>query len=173
MSVIPASGQVRADPSDAAGESASDVAGDARRCYCWPPEGAEETGENVMRRALLAAAAGLIALSLPAAGQDTGRYQAQPTGDGFIRLDTRTGATSHCTREDGVWRCRPVIEEAGPLSARIDALAEDVAAVTARVDALSGTAGAPPEPAGDRGFFVAAMERLMELVRTLKHGRAA
>jgi hypothetical protein len=126
-----------------------------------------------MRRAILAAAAGLIALSLPAAGQDAGRYQAQPAGDGFIRLDTRTGATSHCTREDGVWRCRPVIEEAGALSARVDALEADVAAVTARMDALSGSAGAAQEPAEDRGFLVAAMERLMELVRTLKHGLAA
>lgn len=126
-----------------------------------------------MRRAFLAAAAGLIALSLPAVAQDAGRFQAQPTGDGFIRLDTRTGATSHCTRAEGVWRCQPVIEETGTLSARIDALAADVAAVSARVDALSGGVAAQPEPAGERGFLVAAMERLMELVRTLKHGRAA
>lgn len=126
-----------------------------------------------VRRLFLATAFGLVALSLPAAGQDAGRYQAQPTGDGFIRLDTRTGATSHCTRDDGVWRCQPVTEDVGALSARVDALAADVAAVAARVDALAADAGAPQAQTGDRGFLVAAMERLMELVRTLKHGRAA
>ncbi len=126
-----------------------------------------------MRRLFLAAAFGLVALSPPAAGQDAGRYQAQPTAEGFIRLDTRTGATSHCTRDEGVWRCQPVIEDVGALSARVDALAADVGDLAARMDAPAADAGAPEARAADRGFLVAAMERLMELVRTLKHGRAA
>jgi hypothetical protein len=142
-----------------------------------------------MRRRFLFVAA-TLAVAVPgfaAEAPEAGRYQLAPGAEGFVRLDTRTGAMSHCTRQEGVWRCQPVIEETGllaaeldALSAKVDGLAAALAALGARVDGL--VAGVdrpgpavtvePASPTVERGVVATAVERLFALVRLLKHGRA-
>lgn len=169
---------------------------------------------------VLAALAPAIA-ALPAAAQDAqapaGRFQLAPgEGDGFVRLDTRTGAVSHCAQDQGVWHCAPIddpvaAERLKALTARVDRLSGAVDALSSRVDKLAATAAAPapsagapaipeasasaapvpaaraPEvaassaaPAADRqagrkpeGLVENAVYRLLEMIRSLKHGRAA
>jgi hypothetical protein len=122
----------------------------------------------VLAAAFLAAAA--------SAHAEEGRYVLSAARDGFVRLDTVTGAASHCAAAKGVWRCEPLpIEES-----RLNALATEVAALSAKVAALSarvaalpaGTvAAAPPVKTTPRPNFVhEALNRLLSLVRTLKHG---
>src|SRR5438270_5603542 len=89
------------------------------------------SGVRAMRRTMLLFA-GLF-LAGTAASQEAkpgNRYAVQPSDDGFIRLDTQTGAVSHCGRRQGVWFCEKLVEDQSALEQRIDAL-------TARVDALS------------------------------------
>lgn len=85
-----------------------------------------------MTRATLLIAGGLL-LSCSAmaenAGSAPGRYQIAPDGDGFIRLDTETGALAHCDRSDGVWRCAVVTEDSSDVNRRILALEEELAAL--------------------------------------------
>lgn len=139
-----------------------------------------------MRTLLLAAVLAPLAVPPLAAEEPAvpGRFEVTATSEGFIRLDTRTGATSHCTRPDGIWRCQPVIEEEGALAVRIDAVADEIARLSATVaslddqlDALAERLDETPsigaeasEVAEGRGFVATALDRLLAFVRLLKHG---
>ena len=140
-------------------------------------------------RRLCLAAAGLICLAGPSIADDAaGRYELSASRDGFVRLDTATGAVSHCRSTKGVWRCEPLATD----NARVDGLATDVAklkaslaVLDARIAALAvpgKTASAPAVTApviaaqpADEGPSVMqqTLAKLFDLVRVLKHGRAA
>ena len=124
----------------------------------------------------------------PAAGQDasapSGRYQIAPDEDGFVRLDTRTGAMTHCGKREGAWRCDVLAEERSDLEQRLDALAGKVDALSAEVarlagrlatvEAKAGASAAPSPEAREEDFDEALsfaerlMRRFFELVRELK-----
>lgn len=142
-----------------------------------------------MRRLLFAAAVVLVATSpeVGAAEAAAGRYELAPSDNGFIRLDTGTGATSHCGEKGGVWYCEPLAEAGGATAARLDALTGEVAelaaalsALTARFDALTArldqlaalpaVAEAPPEAGARPGFIATVMQRFLDMVRGIKHG---
>ncbi|MCP4382030.1 MAG: hypothetical protein GY798_11565 [Hyphomicrobiales bacterium] len=128
-----------------------------------------------MRR--LAATLGALAtlLASAVAGEpDAARYAIEPSVDGFVRLDTETGALSHCTRRDGIWRCAVLTEDRSAidaLAADVSALADGLAALTARVATLEAT---PPPTTADGGravessFAATLMERLILFVRDIR-----
>jgi len=71
--------------------------------------------------AVLAAAALLAAMPV-LAQQAGGRFQLTQEGDGFLRLDTESGAVSFCQQVDGAWRCTPAeITEPGAEQAELEA----------------------------------------------------
>ena len=142
--------------------------------------------------------AGLVAVS--AAGQASGAELAKPrfsldaSRDGFVRLDTATGAVMHCTVVKGKWTCDEVLSGGAGLTVRIDALALEVARLSAATAALDGRVAriamagaaapvattpvtAPVAPAAVRPVHptvaVAIVTRLLAMVRLLKHGRDA
>jgi hypothetical protein len=128
--------------------------------------------------ALLIAAGATVAV--PALAQDTatpaGRFQLTPGGgNSFVRLDTRTGTVTHCRQdESGVWRCEPILDSG--LAQRLDALSAKVDRLSLRVDALAGQTPIPPgqalpqeNPAQPRGLARAAIDRLLEMIREIKH----
>lgn len=129
------------------------------------------------------------AVAVPAAAQDSapppGRYELTSGPDNsFVRLDTRTGAVSHCRQDGGVWHCDPIMDSGladrlTALSGKVDHLSADLGRLSLRVDALA-TAGSTPPPAADAGdgargkpvgFAQTAVHRLLEMIRMLKHGR--
>ena len=128
--------------------------------------------------------AGLIAATIAAVAEDApGRYALQSSADGFVRLDTRTGAVSHCGRRDGIWFCEPFAEESAAVDARIDQLAAEVGALRDAVAGLAtrlDRAPAPGPAAGslspeeeqefDRamGFSERLMRRFFAMVREMK-----
>ena len=66
-------------------------------------------------------------LAGPAAAQDPpdggdGRYTINRAGEGYLRLDTRTGQVSMCTRRAVGWACNPVPDERNVLEAEIGRL---------------------------------------------------
>ncbi len=61
------------------------------------------------------------ALAQAAPDTENGRYSMSQVGDGFLRLDTRTGAVSNCTNKGG-WVCRAVPDERSALDTEIGRL---------------------------------------------------
>ena len=45
------------------------------------------------------------------AGEEPGRYAMTPAGDGFLRLDTATGAVSICRQKLDAWTCEGVADD--------------------------------------------------------------
>lgn len=121
----------------------------------------------------------------------SGRFQIAPDGDGFIRLDTETGALAHCGKSEGVWRCSVVVEDRSNIDNRILALEEELAALRTnledmgdRLAAIEGdgsvAAPAPPTPRDrlseedeelDKAFSFAErmMQRFFDMIRELKN----
>ncbi len=104
-----------------------------------------------------AAAAAILtgAVILPAAAGEPGRYTMLPTADGALRLDTETGAVSHCARKGGGWVCESVADDRLALQREIDRLArendnlrDELAALQANLSPVpeGGTAAPAPEP---------------------------
>jgi hypothetical protein len=60
---------------------------------------------------------------------DTARYTFHRAGDGFLRLDVRTGRVSQCGWESGGWFCRAAPDERSALEAEIARLAANNAAL--------------------------------------------
>jgi hypothetical protein len=147
-----------------------------------------------MIRAVVAMLVMLVAALPGRAGEadpEAGRYSITATDGGFTRLDTRTGAVSHCTRSEGIWRCEPadgataatpVPPAAAPpqtaaatpgiearldaLAGRLDRLSADVAALAAAVSRLQ-----PPPTVvaeGSRSFPEEAVSRLQRMVAGVK-----
>jgi hypothetical protein len=121
------------------------------------------------------------------AGPRAGRFTMVPAEGGFVRLDTETGAVSHCRRGDavsgGVWQCAAIPESviAKPeAEARGDdnaVLRREVADLRARIEAIEQrpVAGLPPakgsgDPELDRAmnFSEELMRRFFGLVREFK-----
>ena len=137
--------------------------------------------------AVLAAAslAGVFPVSAQDAPAPAGRFQLAPgSGSSFIRLDTRTGAVSHCHQDvSGVWRCDPIMDsglaqQLGALSSRVDQLSGEFDRLSLRVELLGWpsqfTFGRPRTrhqiPAERSGFARSAIDRLLEMIREIKRG---
>jgi hypothetical protein len=77
-----------------------------------------------MRLFALAIAMSLAALTTAAAetgapDSGNGRYSFHPVADGVLRLDTRTGQVSECSRSDAGWACKLVPDERSALEIEI------------------------------------------------------
>ena len=141
----------------------------------------------VFRRLAIFAVGAVIVGGSPAISQepapDAGRFLlAAGEAGGFIRLDTRTGAMSHCARSDAVWTCEPLADpafkdELAALSAEVTRLSAALDRLTQRVDGLAGRNGIEQSVAADDkrkaepGFANAALRRLLDMVREIKRDR--
>src|ERR1700761_6520598 len=66
------------------------------------------------------------ALADPMPDSENGRYALSPIADGVLRLDTRTGAVSTCTNQNGTgWACYLVPDERAALDTTIGKLEAD------------------------------------------------
>ena len=67
-----------------------------------------------------------LALTGSAGAEDgDGRYRLSPTPDGYLKLDSRSGAVSECMRGPDGYQCRLVPDEQAALQAEIDRLAKE------------------------------------------------
>lgn len=101
---------------------------------------------------------------------ENGRYSMTPAPGGFLRMDTRTGATSLCTVENGAARCVVAAEERSALQQEIDRLSQQNEALTSR----GGKSGGLPT-AEDFGramdYAEQFMRRMMRIMRDEDPGR--
>ena len=77
-----------------------------------------------MRLFTLALALSLADLAVASAqtatpDSENGRYSFNPVADGVLRLDTRTGQVSQCSRSDPGWTCKVVPDERAALETEI------------------------------------------------------
>ncbi len=77
---------------------------------------------------------------IPLAGVQNGRFQMIPTPNGFLRLDTRTGAVSLCAVSGAAAECRAAADDREALMGEVERLAKRAAELES-----SGVAG--PRPA--------------------------
>jgi hypothetical protein len=111
-------------------------------------QGAVERGD-IMRLFVLAitlSLANFAAASAQTAMPDSenGRYSFNPVADGVLRLDTRTGQVSHCSRSDTGWACKVMPDERSALESEIARLQSDNA--TMKKELLARGAPVPGVP---------------------------
>ena len=137
-----------------------------------------------MRQSLILA--GVLFLAAPVLAEDAapagGRYAIQSSDNGFVRLDTESGAISHCKRMEGTWRCDAITEDKAVLEKQVGVLSAQVETLSTEIDRLKGEIATlktgPPQtsltPKEERefdkamGFAERLMKRFFEIVRDLK-----
>ena len=85
-----------------------------------------------------------------------GRYTMHKTDSGFVRLDTETGAVSHCHKKDDAWRCQDMASTATASPGEFKRLKKenaDLKAEIKRLDELLGLRGNRNRSAADRNAF--------------------
>ncbi|NNE22413.1 MAG: hypothetical protein HKN11_07355 [Rhizobiales bacterium] len=123
-------------------------------------------------------------MAAASAAQHTGRYVLKQTSDGFLRLDTETGAVAHCLKRDSRWQCDSLSAGAAsqaPDIARLklqnEELKDRVARLEEIVRSMTSRAGKPKtklELPSDQeldemmGFFEKLVSRFMRFARTLQ-----
>lgn len=90
--------------------------------------------------AVMVVSGGLVAAQSAPDGEN-GRYSMTPIAEGVLRLDTRTGTVSTCTKNDAGWACYAVPDERTALDAEIGRL-------QAEVERLKGQLAAGPTVSG-------------------------
>ncbi|QDP22491.1 hypothetical protein [Bradyrhizobium cosmicum] len=85
--------------------------------------------------AALMATSGDLAAAQPAPDSENGRYSMTPIPEGVLRLDTRTGTVSTCTRNGAGWACYAVPDERTALDAEIGRLQAEVEKLKAQLAA--------------------------------------
>jgi hypothetical protein len=72
--------------------------------------------------------------SVPAQGEEPGRFVLKETGDNtFIRLDSYSGAVSHCSSAAGEWSCKSVKDDRAALHEEIAKLKKENGDLKARL----------------------------------------
>lgn len=96
-------------------------------------------------RALLLAFSIIAVVALGVTGvasqEKQGRYVMSPTENGFVRLDTETGAMSVCAQRNGRWICELMEDEAQKLQNEITRLRAEVK----RLEEQAAAGGAPSD----------------------------
>ncbi|WP_456622530.1 MULTISPECIES: hypothetical protein [unclassified Bradyrhizobium] len=90
--------------------------------------------------AVMVISGGLVAAQ-SAPDSDNGRYSMTPIPEGVLRLDTRTGTMSTCTKNGAGWACYAVPDERAAFDAEIGRL-------QAEVEKLKGQLAAGPTVSG-------------------------
>jgi hypothetical protein len=93
---------------------------------------------------LLITTAMLALIGTGAQAQDAERYQLQKTDNGYVRLDTRTGAMSICEERETQLICRMAADESVARDDDTSRLRDRLRLLEARVAALEGKGGAVP-----------------------------
>lgn len=134
-----------------------------------------------MRLSHLVVPALLASLTATSAGaDDAARYRLEKTADGYVRMDTQTGAMSKCTEQAGQLVCRMAADERSAFQDEVDRLQASMKALDERVARLENSLAArlesrlPSEEEFDRTMSY--MERFfrgfMGIVRDLNKDEA-
>ena len=91
--------------------------------------------------------AGGAALAQTKPDTENGRYALSPTGDGVLRLDTKTGTVSTCTNSGVGWACYAVPDERAAMDTEIGRLQAENEKLKAQLAEREGTVAGKSEDA--------------------------
>ena len=83
----------------------------------------------------------LLVSSAAVAQEPKGRFSMSPVDGGFVRLDTETGAMSHCTRVDERWTCEAMGDASGDATKQLDRLKKENEELRAEIKRLDDMLG--------------------------------
>jgi flagellar motility protein MotE (MotC chaperone) len=120
----------------------------------------------------------LTAALLAGAGahaQDAQRYRLEKSNDGFVRMDTQTGAMSICEEKGAQLVCRAAADERTAFQEEIERLQDQVKALDERVSKLENSLAAklesslPSEEEFNRtiGYMERFLRSFMDIVRDM------
>jgi tetrahydromethanopterin S-methyltransferase subunit B len=102
--------------------------------------------EEKMRFQHLVVPAVLVCMAAASAqAEEAGRYRLEKSADGYVRMDTQTGAMSKCQEQNGQLVCRMAADERTAFQDQVDDLQESVKALDARVARLENSLSARVE----------------------------
>jgi hypothetical protein len=110
-----------------------------------------------MRHLLLLVVTIVFIGSGASAAEITGRYVLEKVEQGFLRLDSETGAMALCTAKAGVWECDTIKDQGLDLTAELARLKADNEKLKARVAELEKGAGATKLPSDQE------VDRMMDI----------
>lgn len=108
-----------------------------------------------MGRMLIALAVTIACLAnfSGARAEEIGRFTMTPTDDGFLRLDTKSGAVSLCLKKADGWACRSIADDRQALQREIDRLTQENLKLSKTIDELKrGRLSGPVGPEGPDGL---------------------
>ena len=100
---------------------------------------------SIAAAALLVAGGAAVAQTKP--DTENGRYALSPTGDGVLRLDTKTGTVSTCTNSGVGWACYAVPDERAAMDTEIGRLQAENEKLKAQLAEREGTVAGKSEDA--------------------------
>jgi hypothetical protein len=123
--------------------------------------------------ALIASLAIAAALPASAAAQDTDRYTLERSGDGYVRMDRRTGEMSICSERTGQLICKLAADERSAFQDEVDRLQERLTGLEKRVAELETVQRIDPQamlPTDEQfekslGYMERFFRRFMDIVR--------
>lgn len=107
-----------------------------------------------MGRIIIALAVTIVCLAnfSGARAEEIGRFTMTPTDDGFLRLDTKSGAVSLCQKKAESWACNSIADDRQTLVREIDRLNEKNRKLSEAIDDLKrGRLSGPVAPDGPDG----------------------
>jgi hypothetical protein len=109
----------------------------------------ERTEEIMQLKAIVASAFLVSVLPHAAAGQDTERYTLERSGNGYVRMDRKTGEMSICEERSGQLVCRLAADERSALQDEVDRLQDRLSGLEKRIVELETTS----RPNAQRALF--------------------
>ena len=110
-----------------------------------------------MRQLLLLVATTVFIGSGASAAEITGRYVLEKVEQGFLRLDSETGAMALCAAKAGVWECDVIKDQGLDMTAELARLKAENEKLKARVTELEKVAGVTKLPSDQE------VDRMMDI----------
>jgi hypothetical protein len=110
-----------------------------------------------MHRLWLMILAVLLCVSSVSAAEIAGRYVLEKVEQGFVRLDSETGAMALCSAKSGIWECETVKDQGLDLTAELGRLKAENDRLKARVAELEKGGGAAKLPSDQQ------VDRMMDI----------
>jgi hypothetical protein len=125
-----------------------------------------------MDRLSIVIAAVLLAAPDVSAAEVTGRYVLEKVEQGFLRLDSETGAMALCGAKAGVWECETLKDQSLDLAAELGRLKAENDRLKARVTELEKAGAATKLPSDqdvDRmmDIFGKMLDRFLDFAREM------